>query len=1097
MKKRIAALLLCLVMAMGLIPTTALAAGLGVQSAEDGISAAVDADQQAVKDEPTDEGKAPEQEVVQPAVEEPTDEEKTPEQPVNQPVENEEENNTAAPQNGLLDAEGEDAGVSVEANWKPDDLITITVDVLDTKTDKTYSGVATVTCRKGDKYIQSDRYSLPNLKKLCPNATFGKIEKITGNWYWPGTLDGQVGMGVYWSCNADTGRMTYYVNGFTPGGSSGGGTTPATEGIPVQVVYKLSASKYDLGDSDTLPYSVCETKGTKHSHGKNCEIKRKCFAPDTLNLNIDVNFDLQGFSIGKNPDLYTREKSFNGTVEKWQSGEKIYLVYSLKKPNPNDFQGLVNIECTPVEEHQASCGVIGLAGTGSLTGSDGYYYINNINAQLYINEVNSGSLKDEFGNKKHVQDTTKKNQTSITFTWNAKTYTWEVTPAVIYVKCDTTTPGTVPGKPGNDEIEALVNAVKVNCVSQTAHVERGYSLKMAYCTGAADVTTVTNNGVTEYFYDVTVNDPAGVTYYIGEYVKDTGNVAHEEQDTSAVYTVRLKYVPASGTTAATWVVANSATVKVTCDEEENPITPPTGGPDYGAFKELVSVICDSTVNHIDKTKTYAVKDEGVVKDATAGTPKIEEVTDPATGKITGYKWVVTINKDYYVDKYKDEVSDNHTYKKSNSEDLTIQFNWDGSTWTVDNNDNAATVYVECTAKLPTVTDLANIKVIVTDESTVHSFEKYALKTGSYDAKLDTTGNECTITVKAKMYVDEFNTANGTHTGVNVDDKTVKMVKDANGVWSVEGESTVEFTVKCKPDTTPDLAQFTSLVKVECRGVGSHSVKSQTYGLIDGTYTGNYEHDGNNWIYRITLNASAENDYIGEFNKNVAEGHTLDANGAAFARDITWLYTKGNWELSSTVTIPVVCAPAAPTADQLKNLVSVRVRCADKDTEHARKTFALADGQFNTKVEKVGNEYICTLTLKEPHGKYYVGLFDSKSHSLKNIEDDTVKLVWVPEVVIYSLPTTQAVAVPGHWELYTDGNNQDDGIFKVVATCNNGGGTTPPGGNNIGPAKNPYIKDEPKTVQSGKTFDAGIALYVGLGILSMTGGAVVIRKKKEF
>ena len=37
----------------------------------------------------------------------------------------------------------------------------------------------------------------------------------------------------------------------------------------------------------------------------------------------------------------------------------------------------------------------------------------------------------------------------------------------------------------------------------------------------------------------------------------------------------------------------------------------------------------------------------------------------------------------------------------------------------------------------------------------------------------------------------------------------------------------------------------------------------------------------------------------------------------------------------------------------------------------------------------------------------------------------------------------------------------------------------------------------KTVESGKTFDAGIALYVGLSVLSVTGGALVISKKKEF
>lgn len=40
------------------------------------------------------------------------------------------------------------------------------------------------------------------------------------------------------------------------------------------------------------------------------------------------------------------------------------------------------------------------------------------------------------------------------------------------------------------------------------------------------------------------------------------------------------------------------------------------------------------------------------------------------------------------------------------------------------------------------------------------------------------------------------------------------------------------------------------------------------------------------------------------------------------------------------------------------------------------------------------------------------------------------------------------------------------------------------------------KTDGKKVESGKTFDAGIAMYVGLSVLSVTGGALVIGKKKE-
>lgn len=75
-----------------------------------------------------------------------------------------------------------------------------------------------------------------------------------------------------------------------------------------------------------------------------------------------------------------------------------------------------------------------------------------------------------------------------------------------------------------------------------------------------------------------------------------------------------------------------------------------------------------------------------------------------------------------------------------------------------------------------------------------------------------------------------------------------------------------------------------------------------------------------------------------------------------------------------------------------------------------------------------------------------------------------------------------------------------GYVTRVEVKNNTTGTTI--GTNPN-AKNPYEKndttkkDNGKKVESGKTFDAGIALYVGLSVLSVTGGALVIGKKKEF
>ena len=53
-----------------------------------------------------------------------------------------------------------------------------------------------------------------------------------------------------------------------------------------------------------------------------------------------------------------------------------------------------------------------------------------------------------------------------------------------------------------------------------------------------------------------------------------------------------------------------------------------------------------------------------------------------------------------------------------------------------------------------------------------------------------------------------------------------------------------------------------------------------------------------------------------------------------------------------------------------------------------------------------------------------------------------------------------------------------------------------GGNNSS-AKNPYQKDNGKDVKSGNTGDAGVTLYMGMGVVAVLAGAVIItRKRKE-
>ena len=78
---------------------------------------------------------------------------------------------------------------------------------------------------------------------------------------------------------------------------------------------------------------------------------------------------------------------------------------------------------------------------------------------------------------------------------------------------------------------------------------------------------------------------------------------------------------------------------------------------------------------------------------------------------------------------------------------------------------------------------------------------------------------------------------------------------------------------------------------------------------------------------------------------------------------------------------------------------------------------------------------------------------------------------------------------------TEVSAKDTPTFTITGKKTTTGGTTGGSGNG-GSTTTDTTKNDGKKVESGKTFDAGIAMYVGLSVLSVTGGALVIGKKKE-
>ena len=290
------------------------------------------------------------------------------------------------------------------------------------------------------------------------------------------------------------------------------------------------------------------------------------------------------------------------------------------------------------------------------------------------------------------------------------------------------------------------------------------------------------------------------------------------------------------------------------------------------------------------------------------------------------------------------------------------------------------------------------------------------------------------------------------------------------------------TVTVNIPATPDAPDYDELktrlagkVNMVCETNNSHK---HTYGLLENTYNTSEVAKNADDVYTCTvtiINDSGVSEYIAKYNDDTNSKH--EAGDKANDLTITLEYDKenSNWIATDTATIYVKCtpaqeAPAAPTAKDLEGYKLVKVDC-DTKISHGKKTYALLDGTFTTKVTGDGDgNFQCVITITQDGAKKYVEQYSKdlgKTHSLKKLEDATITLKYKDN----------------SWVV-----DNNDNSASILANC------VPTGSHSN---TNPSKPSNGKPVTSQKTFDAGIALYAGLSILSLTGGALVIRKRKEF
>lgn len=437
------------------------------------------------------------------------------------------------------------------------------------------------------------------------------------------------------------------------------------------------------------------------------------------------------------------------------------------------------------------------------------------------------------------------------------------------------------------------------------------------------------------------------------------------------------------------------------------------------------------------------------------------------------------------------------------------------------------------------------------QGTRHGSKTYDLVAGTYTTK-DYEGNDCKVipygTVdgslawKYTFYLTEAGDAvyksrfeqetNSSHYHPYPSTSITLIYKKADPGWKLDDDGAAEIRMfECntipKPDApSPDLIK-TGKVFVVCESNQQHSVSDFT--LIPGTY---YT-DATSMRWNNSLGAWLYNVYLRQGNEGISPyvNPFFQANGKHLVNyvsgELSFIYrsNENKWEIlgdGEYYSVAYIWVCDFPTAAELG--LNVNVKCTGSG-KHADKKYdtanLLADTSLSfepvlipySSMEPYYVEYHYKVFLTDTAANGYAANYGTavgKTHTWDK-NKDSVMMCWSgnqssnysidPDnrdsaaIAVYSDPPTDPPIETDpdyEWKLVdpTKGTT-----LTVNATCDT---TTPPGGTGGGfPFKDSNKTTTPTpTVSSAKTFDAGAAMYAGLAILSLTGSAMVIRKKES-
>ena len=477
------------------------------------------------------------------------------------------------------------------------------------------------------------------------------------------------------------------------------------------------------------------------------------------------------------------------------TGNATYTAKWKKDPTPptesavmDALRGAVKITCTtPNSGHDPKIYDLMSGFTPGTVHSDastGYTYTISVDAGSYVWRYNDE--REGTGVVHTLDDISPK---PITLKWDDGAWVAETNlPINFDVKCEAENPPVDIKKPTFDELKALLS-VKVECTNGSATHEPKF-----------DLYELKNNDEDSKFAIGEVNQSGdaptctvtiGSKPYVAAFDNTTGKT-HEQADTTR--TVDLVYNKETGK----WALKNAddATVvfEVACTTEEPEVPGVITDEDLAKLKVVIH--CTTNGSHTDRTY-----------DLIAGTYSLDYSDE-------GFTCYIAVLAAPYVNEYISDTGTNHELvdPQKSSKTITLRWNTETKAWAAD--PNSVTFDVKCTTQegpaAPTaeqVASLLKVKVSCANLSAAHqenvpAFVYQPLLPGSFDIGGVTdsaeSGYACRITVRAALYVQDFNTrSNATHTPTDGEEKTVTLYYEDGG-WTVgTGSGLVEFTVICE------------------------------------------------------------------------------------------------------------------------------------------------------------------------------------------------------------------------------------------------------------------------------------------------------------